>query len=261
MQPDLAGVTGEVVGGIQEDARRLGLTWQMVKATVVAGTTPSQVTAVIDGDTVTVGMISMIGVLQPGARVWVMVIPPGGNYITGMVADFPWPSYRARQVLTATKASITFTGIPTNLRRLRVSYFVKADNAVTVQLLFMRINSDAAAGYFYEYVQGQNSGAGSAVALSGTGQTQAVVGLCGGTSTFFFASGTIEMPAWDNAGGVADLPWTFLSQGLGSGVATFTTNTGGGIYNGAPPYTSLLFFPQAGSFIAGTDIQLEGWPT
>lgn len=80
--PDLIGIGArEIVA----NASRLGLIWQMRLATIVDGGTPPRVTAVYDGDTDEIGMTSMIGGLAPGARVFVLEVPPSGNYITGYV--------------------------------------------------------------------------------------------------------------------------------------------------------------------------------
>lgn len=65
-------------------ARRFGLTWRLVPATVAAGgTTFNIVPVTFDNDTTVTPTISMIGPLFAGARVFVMVIPPQGNYIIG----------------------------------------------------------------------------------------------------------------------------------------------------------------------------------
>lgn len=245
------------VHGLKDNASRLGLTWNMHLGTVVSyddGTGTAFV--ILDGDTQPVAAKSMIGAVVNAQRIYVQQVPPTGYFICGFLGTSN-SGYSARQILTATSASVTFSKIPTNLRKLRWSFFAKADNAVTVQLMFLRINLDSSAAYFYEYGQAQNN-AIAPTALGATSQAQGVCGLCTGSSTFFFAGGQGELQSWDNLGGVGDIGWTYVTHGLGSSVATFTANAGGGLYNGAPPYTSLTFFPQAGNFIAGSDFQIEG---
>lgn len=84
MQPtDTAAAAGELVGQIQDSARKLGLTWQMVKATVYEVTSSSEMTVIVDGDTIPVGVISMVGPVPVAGRVWVMIVPPGGLYVVG----------------------------------------------------------------------------------------------------------------------------------------------------------------------------------
>lgn len=71
------------------NADRLGLTWQLRPATIQSALTPSgssAVTVVIDGDTSRVSATSMIGSTYPGQRVYVIIVPPGGVFIVGVVA-------------------------------------------------------------------------------------------------------------------------------------------------------------------------------
>lgn len=259
MQPDLQADAGELVTQIQDRARSLGLTWQIAKGTVILGDDESNMVVLYDGDTTAIGMTSMIGTLDTETRVWIIQVPPGGNYIVGRV-NAGAPLYQARTILTASAASLTMSGIPTALRRLRISYRVRADNAVNAQLMFMRINANATANYFYEYGQANNV---TAAAVAGSGATAGAIGICTGASAAagVFGSGQIEIPGWDRAAANTNLNWTFVTQGLGTGVANFFAQYGGGLFNVAGPYTSIMFLPNAGNLITGTEIQIEGWPT
>lgn len=71
------------VGALQDQARSLGLTWELRPATVVAAST-GITTATYDGDSVPVDMISLVGTLAVGARVMAIFIPPAGNYVVGL---------------------------------------------------------------------------------------------------------------------------------------------------------------------------------
>lgn len=75
---DLAAAT---VDAIVERAKHLGLTWGLRMATVDNGDTASAVLATYDGDNVSIGMVSMVGPLSTGDRVYVIQVPPGGNFI------------------------------------------------------------------------------------------------------------------------------------------------------------------------------------
>lgn len=77
--PELIGVGAQAV---TEQARRLGISWGWQPATVV---TSSPLTAQYDGDTVPIGMTSVIGTPAVGARVAVIFVPPAGNYIVGLL--------------------------------------------------------------------------------------------------------------------------------------------------------------------------------
>ena len=65
---------------VQENARRLGLTWQRTIGTV---STVDPVTVTLDGDTEAIGVVSMIGPVTLGQRVYVDAVPPSGNFISG----------------------------------------------------------------------------------------------------------------------------------------------------------------------------------
>lgn len=72
-----------------ENASRLGLTWQLRPATVTSVSSPTQVMATYDGDTVPIGMVNLIAPLLVGARVMGMAVPPSGNFIIGSSANNP----------------------------------------------------------------------------------------------------------------------------------------------------------------------------
>lgn len=82
--PDLisAGIQSTV-----ERAASLGLTWDLRPATVSEGSSPAAVLAVYDGDTVDISMVSMIGPLPVSTRVYVIKVPPSGNYIVGFASE------------------------------------------------------------------------------------------------------------------------------------------------------------------------------
>lgn len=77
--PELIGV------GVQatvETATRLGLTWLLKMATV---TDALPLRAVYDADTEPIGMVSMVGTLPVGARVYAIFTPPSGNFVVGQI--------------------------------------------------------------------------------------------------------------------------------------------------------------------------------
>lgn len=70
------------------DARRLGLTWTLQNATVTA-TSPVKVQ--MDGDNVSILVTSMIGPVGLGLRVYVIQVPPAGNFVVGYIGDTKIP--------------------------------------------------------------------------------------------------------------------------------------------------------------------------
>lgn len=164
--------------------------------------------------------------------------------------------YRARQTLSGSAATVTFSSIPSTLRSLRLRWTARSDNAVNAQFISIQVNGNSGANYSYEFVQGNNT---TASANNGVAQTGGVVGLMVGASASagVFSSGAIDVIGWDNQH-ASSLGWNFMSQALGTGVANFFTMNGGGNASVAGPYTSVTILPQAGNFITGSDFQLEG---
>jgi hypothetical protein len=72
-----------LVQSIKDNAERLGLTWKLTPATVDETPTGSQLVIVlVDGDTDVTGAFTLLGPLEAGARVMVL-ITAAGNYIIG----------------------------------------------------------------------------------------------------------------------------------------------------------------------------------
>jgi hypothetical protein len=68
-----------------DDPKRLGLVWTMRLGTVITSITGA-VTVTCDGDTVPINVVSTIGTLGVGARVYVLIVPPAGNFVVGQVS-------------------------------------------------------------------------------------------------------------------------------------------------------------------------------
>jgi hypothetical protein len=86
LAPSLVGTGAQA---IQDNAKRLGLTWTLRPGTVQAYSGDSgQVSIIFDGDTTAIGAVSLAGILIPAQRVMGMIIPPGGNFIIGGLEPF-----------------------------------------------------------------------------------------------------------------------------------------------------------------------------
>ena len=83
--PDLIGLGAQ---SIVDNAKRLGLEWTLRIATVLDGTNPLAVSATYDSDPASIDMTSMIGYLAGGQRVYVIAVPPSGNFIVGLANWF-----------------------------------------------------------------------------------------------------------------------------------------------------------------------------
>jgi hypothetical protein len=96
---------------IVENAKRLGLTWNLRMGTVTEATTSSRVQVRMDGDDLSITVTSMVaGTLFIGDRVYVISVPPGGNFIVGIVTRF-FPGQRIATSKITTNSG-TFTGVP-----------------------------------------------------------------------------------------------------------------------------------------------------
>lgn len=241
---------------IVDNAQRLGFTWGLRLATVTSVNADGTVRVMFDGDTVSINAISMIGTLTVRNRVYVISVPPAGQFITAMVAG---TTYRVRQTLTAPASSVVFL-VPSALRQVRLNCLARSDAAVQAMQLVYRLNTDNSALYFSELVQGQNA---TTVAAAISGGTSGLCGILTGSlaGAGVFGSSDITFTGWDLSSVTSFVGVTYTSQALGNGVANFFTLSGGGIYAGASPYTSITLLPTSGNFIAGSDFQLEGIPS
>jgi hypothetical protein len=71
-----------------ENSDRLGLTWSLRMATVVDNSVASNTIIIVDGDSEQSSAVSMIGPVVLSGRVYVITVPPGGNFIVGFVGNF-----------------------------------------------------------------------------------------------------------------------------------------------------------------------------
>lgn len=115
-------ITSEIFGvmakAMVENANRLGLTWVMRRATVV-NRTPGTIfiTAQYDGDATPIGMVNLIGGVSNGARVYVLQVPPSGNYVIGSddYTDAMPPattSYNPNGTISGTTTSAAYAAYP-----------------------------------------------------------------------------------------------------------------------------------------------------
>lgn len=102
---------------VVENAKALGLVWSLRPATVtVDAPDPSLVEVIMDGDTVSISVVSLIGGLGEGARVMVLIVPPSGMFIIGQPNTGPKitpfsATNTADQALTTTPTGIVSTSI------------------------------------------------------------------------------------------------------------------------------------------------------
>lgn len=171
----------------------------------------------------------------------------------------PW---RSVQTLGGNAAQITFSGIPSEIRSLSVHWTLRDDWAgFTGAGLFMRINNNAGAVYRQRYIQASGASGSALNHTAGNGLNRVQVGIYarGGSVAGHFASGKIEFPAW-NAPHSSWLGFTWQSA-FEEAANVGWHQSGGGIYDGAGPYTRIDLLPeQVGqNFVAGSQVMLIGW--
>lgn len=86
-----------LVQAIKKRAVELGIAWELLTATMATTTT-----AVVDGDTVAVPVISLSGAHPEGTKVGLMRVPPSGLYVIGVVS-----STEPSQVVARGEARVT----------------------------------------------------------------------------------------------------------------------------------------------------------
>lgn len=244
---------------VQENAKRLGVSWDLTMATVVDGSDSGAISATFDADAdsgaATLGLISTIGAVAPSARVYVVQIPPAGNYIIGLATQ-PGIFYARKTVKeqSAPASTVTFF-VPPNLRELEVTFSAAGTNAALLVDLRMRLNGDTGANYFTQQLQG-NGAAASAALIDNAGTSAHVAFIGGATSGGNWGAGKIWFPSWDQAP-TKRTTWLFHSGAISSG-GVVQTGMGSWIQTPANGLFQLDLVPFLGLMAVGSDFQVKG---
>lgn len=160
---------------------------------------------------------------------------------------------RMKTKLDAPIASVTFSNIPSTCARVCITWTARADNAVTLQSLLVRVNGDSGAAYRWAAMQNNN---GTFAGGVGNGVTSMTHGTMFGASASagLFASGVITFEGWDSPH-AGFLGCTAQAQALIDG-STYNVWSSSGHYSAGGPYTSVTLLPQAGDFVAGSEFVL-----
>lgn len=257
MTEPLEAVVSETASALIQNAQRLGLTWQMRTATVAYGTNPAAVSAILDGDSVPIGMVSTIGPLGVGQRVYVTQVPPSGNFVTGLI-DAPG-QFVTRKLLTASAATITLN-IPAAVTVLDIYWTLRSDEGPGVAAAgSFQINGSSAAGYITRYWQVANTTGSAGTHTQSFGTTSALFGIypTGAATSGRYGGGHINFQGWNDPHS-GSITWVFHSgeeNALNAGVFL----DGEGIFTVTGPYTSIVFTPgAAGNWVSGSQITAVG---
>lgn len=133
-QPDsLAELISTGAQAIVTNANRLGLTWRLRLATVTEATSADSLEARIDGDVNSITIISMIGEVPIDRRIYVITIPPAGNYAVGFVAGNYLLADLAHQSNVQTTVSTSVSTSYANLSNIAgVAFTAPASGTVTI---------------------------------------------------------------------------------------------------------------------------------
>lgn len=112
----------ETVRSVVGDPARFGLIWRRLPATVVDSTDLTNVQVTIDGDTLPIPAVSLIGPMTAGDRVMVDFVPPAGMFIVGQSASSQfwttgWTDYTPS---TSGGGTATFTTLAGRWRQVGV---------------------------------------------------------------------------------------------------------------------------------------------
>jgi len=174
----------------------------------------------------------------------------------GSVWRSAWPIFRAAQVLGSPASSISFTGIPTTLRNIKIYVTARSTAAAAIAGLTLRVGGDSGANYKYQSMFAQNGSAPGNT--SGLSNTSALVSyMPGATATAgAFSSCVLDLIGWER-------PHTNYLTGTSRGgyvdlVSNMIVNTTAITYIGSATLNQLSLQPDAGNLDTGTEVIIEG---
>jgi hypothetical protein len=201
--------TAALVAAAQQvvaDAKRLGLTWTLQNGTVTA-TSPTRVQ--MDGDNVSIQVTSMIGPVGVGVRVYIIQVPPAGNFIVGFVGNLNLTTANAMFIgggPTQTSSSNVFVNI---LNPLGTNFGIDFPKKFNTTALRVDVQ-----GTFYSIT----SASGPLFGIQVTG----VTGNDSGAAGLAMSTHWVGFVAIANSTLNSHTPWSgsVLLPDLGSGTAT-----------------------------------------
>jgi len=160
MNPNLPELLSTAARGIVDNANRLGLTWRLSIGTVMEASSSNRLLVILDGDEAEISVTSMMGEVTVGRRVYVVSIPPSGNYVIGSVSQI----FPGQRIATTTETTISagfttetiintvtaelvsgrtyaiglFTGIVSTIAGDNAEYRIREDSVAGTQLQVIR---------------------------------------------------------------------------------------------------------------------------
>lgn len=184
-----------------------------------------------------------------------IAVPTGSASITdAMIRDRrPWGLTNGvlqEQTVGSPVASVTFTGIPSGIRNLTITWRARCTAAAVAQDMYAQINGNT--GGFYAWANMGMSGT-TFVGNGSAADTKWAMGAIGAASSVdpnAWGVGRVNLVGWDdpNSGNIGA---TWEASFIDTGANRFA-HRGGGRFSPAGPYTSISFFAQSGSIAAGS---------
>jgi hypothetical protein len=176
MQPDAsAGSDLEAVRikALQDNAGRLGLTWDLRTATVVQGLDANAALIVFDGDGNPEGIqaVSMVGPLLAGQRVYAITSPPSANHVVGVVegrATRLGKSVVQRFLEVGSHNAVTVVPLPTTPTLSFVKYYDDTYVHFVHTCTFFSTGGDTGAAFYVTTASGLLVNVGALFANNGT---------------------------------------------------------------------------------------------
>lgn len=169
---DLTGLVGVGIETLVRNASRLGLTWRLRLGTVQEneGASADFLAVRMDGDEQTIPVTSMIGAQAADTRVYVITVPPAGNYAIGWVTG-DVPRYPGTRIATTT-ISVDSAGFTNAAEVIIASVTAPLIEGLTYKIWFWGgLMSTAAADELQTRIREDNA-AGAQLSLNSTSITR-----------------------------------------------------------------------------------------
>lgn len=142
-----------------ENARRLGLTWRLRLGTVTESTSANSMLVRMDGDDESISVVSMFGAALVNSRVYVITIPPAGNFAVGRVVSTPSLRVVSHMQTAVSNSSSTSYANLTNIAG--VAFTAPESGIVTILFTASMVNNTATGGSALTPWIGEGSTVGS----------------------------------------------------------------------------------------------------
>jgi hypothetical protein len=170
-----------------------------------------------------------------------------------ITTDFGAYQQIATTIVSGTQTLVTFSNIPQNYKHLQVRVAARGNEATVANMIYSRMNGDFSSLYSSHRLYGDGAGVGSDAYTSGSNAWTAWLPNANAGSNQF---GSMVFDLLDYNSTSKNKTFRAMSGSVnGSSNHVFMVS---GAYRNTNAITSLEFFPNSGSFIAGSRFSLYG---